>query len=385
MGVLGNGTSDDLEGNLISRNKQDGIYITNNDNVISGNQILNQRKKRVTVFGSIENRIGTDGNGAYDSLEGNRISGNFIYGIEIYQAQITVVAGNLIGTNPAGDARHANVIGGLYIWDANHNIIGSDGQGLGAGAEGNLISGNNNNAIKLYNANGNTIAGNKIGTNQAGTAALYNSGGIFLDRSGSNIIGTNGDGVGDALEGNLISGNNHNGISVSGAGSIYNVIAGNKIGVTADGLAVLPNGDNGVILAPNGNTNRLGTNADGISDQLERNIISGNGYCGVQINGSQNLVAGNTIGANATGLAALPNQHYGICIYDGSANSIGSNGDGVGDALEGNLISGNALAAFIWAQPVRIPLPILFTVIKRDNRLRTSALPNLGPGFFLKR
>jgi hypothetical protein len=143
------------------------------------------------------------------------------------------------------------------------------------------------------------------------------------------------------LEGNLISGNGGDGIDIVGIGSIDNVIAGNIIGLDASGLLALPNEDHGLLLGPNGDQNLVGTDGNGISDAQERNIISGNTLCGVYVRGAQNTVAGNYIGTNINGNAALPNQTYGVCIIDAMTNMIGSNGDGVGDSREGNVISGN--------------------------------------------
>ncbi len=342
VGVLGNGVSDDLEGNLISQNDQDGIFVTGTSNVIAGNTITVNAKNGIYVTGCNLNLIGTNGNGVADAAEGNLISGNLDYGIQIFQANEITVAGNKIGTNANGDARFANMDGGIYIWDGYANVIGTDGAGSGATAEGNLISGNNNHGIKLYISEGNTIAGNKIGTNPSGTAAVYNgNAGIFIDRSYFNFIGTRGDGLGDALEGNLISGNGVDGIVILGIDSIDNIIAGNIVGLDASGTLALPNEGNGLVLGPNGDQNQAGTDGNGISDAQERNIISGNALCGVYIRGAQNNVAGNYIGTNLSGNAAVPNQTYGVCIYDAMANTIGSNGDGVGDSREGNVISGN--------------------------------------------
>jgi parallel beta-helix repeat protein len=342
IGVVGDGISDTVEGNIISRNEQNGIDVTGSSNTISGNTITTNTKNGIYFYGCNLNLIGTNGNGIADAAEGNLISGNLDYGIQIYLANEITMAGNKIGTNAAGDARFANMDGGIYIWDGYANVIGSDGAGSGAAAEGNLISGNNNHGVKLYISEGTTIAGNKIGTNLSGSAALYNgNAGIYFDRSQFNIIGTNGNGVGDTLEGNLISGNGGDGIDIVGIGSIDNVIAGNIIGLDASGLLALPNEDHGLLLGPNGDQNLVGTDGNGISDAQERNIISGNTLCGVYVRGAQNTVAGNYIGTNINGNAALPNQTYGVCIIDAMTNMIGSNGDGVGDSREGNVISGN--------------------------------------------
>ena len=66
--------------------------------------------------------------------------------------------------------------------------------------------------------------------------------------------------------------------------------------------------------------NRIGTNSDGISDELERNLISGNtqgSISAIYFNNLPNpdapttIIAGNWMGVDATGVSALPNN-YGI-------------------------------------------------------------------------
>src|SRR5690606_23717574 len=113
-------------------------------------------------------------------------------------------------------------------------------------------------------------SGNYIGLNAAGTGALGNSVGVYA-QSTQNFIGTNGDGIGDASEGNVIAGNSGQGILLYGSN---NVVAGNIIGLDISGN-VRSNGT-GVAAWLSGSGTRIGTNADGTSDSLERNVISGN-------------------------------------------------------------------------------------------------------------
>nr|WP_306790067.1 cadherin-like domain-containing protein [Methylomonas fluvii] len=87
--------------------------------------------------------------------------------------------------------------------------------------------------------------------------------------------------------------------------------------------------------------NRIGTNADGVNDVAERNVISGNNWFGVEFLGagtSGNVVQGNYIGTDSTGLVALGNAQGGVSFWNGASdNWLGS-----GLAGAGNVISGNA-------------------------------------------
>jgi len=64
-------------------------------------------------------------------------------------------------------------------------------------------------------------------------------------------------------------------------------------------------------------------------------IDSGNGAWGIYLYASsRNTIAGNLIGTNAAGTAALANGYYDIVIFGGSANNrIGTNGDGIADLV----------------------------------------------------
>src|SRR5207249_1390567 len=88
-------------------------------------------------------------------------------------------------------------------------------------------------------------------------------------------------------------------------------------------------------MASRGNSsNRIGTNGDGVADDLERNTISGNVNEGVVVVGTGNLVAGNFIGTDATGAVPLGNGQ-GVLVL-GWGNAVGGP-----DARIRNLIANN--------------------------------------------
>lgn len=203
--------------------------------------------------------------------------------------------------------------------------------------------------IYVDHADRTIIQGNYLGTDATGTVALGNYDGMWLSAGASgNAIGTNGDGVSDAEERNLISGNIRRGVRLEGAGNVDNVIAGNYIGTDISGTADLGNGWEGIAIIGSANSvtesNLIGTNGDGVHDDVERNVISGNDRSGVMISHAfQNVVAGNFIGTDATGLFPLSNVGVGVFLSNqSSGNLIGTDGDGVADHAERNLISGNA-------------------------------------------
>src|SRR5262249_43378711 len=110
--------------------------------------------------------------------------------------------------------------------------------------------------------------------------------GIYLSAGTGNRIGTNADGVSDATEGNLISGNPEWGIFID---SDSNVVAGNKVGSNADGTGALPNGT-GIGLV-NANNNLIGGTAPAAG-----NLIAFNSCDGIRlIGGTDNHILGNTI------------------------------------------------------------------------------------------
>src|SRR5581483_10982621 len=127
-------------------------------------------------------------------------------------------------------------------------------------------------------AQGNAVAGNNIGTNASGTAAVANLGGgiLLVNGAQSNLIGTDGSNDAfNAAERNLVSGNVANGIriglSAADSGTRLNVVAGNYIGTDVTGTRALGNSSFGVRVSGGANANRIGTDGNGIADGAEGN------------------------------------------------------------------------------------------------------------------
>lgn len=389
IGTNGDGADDAAERNVISGNGWFGVSIWNAGtafNSVAGNLIGTDVSGLDALpngpegdwscgvsLGAGSNRIGTDGDGLADAMERNIISGNV--GSGIYMANtgtdFNVIAGNYIGTDVTGAAAvpntgpgiHLNGYGGGPKW----NRIGTDGNALPDGSddpnnehERNIISGNAHVGVLLLGAgvDENTVAGNYVGTDATGTAAVPNGyTGVWLrDSAQSNVIGTDGDGIADAAERNLISGNAHAGVEIWHAGTAFNSVAGNFIGTDVTGTEALGNGEGpGVLILFGAQSNRIGTDGNGVADAAERNVISGNVTNGVNISGegcAYNVVAGNYIGTDVTGTDPLGNGSVGMRLADGArANRVGTDGNGVADDAERNVISGNGVEGVLLVGP----------------------------------
>ena len=356
--IEGNYIGTDVAGAAILRNTGDGIGIfgASSGNRIGGNtpqerNLLSGNNTGVSDAGTGGNNamrgnyigvnaagtavLGNSADGIYlnapnDTVGGvvagaaNVVSGNYYPGIFIdLSADGTVVQGNFIGTNAAGTTSLGNLQNGIMVNGSQHNIIGS-----ASVAGRNIVSGNGLPGIYLYNSIGDTIQGNYVGLNAAGSARLPNAAdGLTIEMSGNNAIG----GL-TAGSRNVISGNSSPGIRLLGAFATGNTIQGNYIGINAAGTDTLGNGNGIVIDGAPGNT--IGGTSVGA-----RNIISGNYFPGLFITNAGatgNRVINNYIGTNVGGSAAFPNTK-GIVIDNAPGNIIG----GVTTA-EGNVVSGNA-------------------------------------------
>ena len=158
---------------------------------------------------------------------------------------------------------------------------------------------------------GNVIEGNFIGTDPAGAVSLGNHQyGIFLGRSNHNLIGGPSPAARNLIVGGgPVGATNRTGLHISGDGTdgTANRVEGNFIGTNRHGTAALGNGIEGVALsAAVGNT--IGGTAPGA-----RNVISGN-VRGIDLSpgAKNNVVVGNYIGTDVTGLLDVGNTSSGI-------------------------------------------------------------------------
>jgi titin len=271
-----------------------------------------------TSYFGVEIRNGAHGNtigGA--SAARNLISGTANAGVLVQGATThdNTIAGNYIGTNPAGSAKLPNAFAGVMIsGGATNSVIGGAGQG-------NLISGNDT-GIYIDGGVATTIAGNTIGLAADNKSPLgNNSGGIFLVNGAHDTL------IGGTSAGlrNIIAANGSNtstsgqGIYLANANTHGNTIVGNYIGVDASGVLPAGNYRQGVLIGIGAQDNRIGGEAPG-----EGNVIAYNGMGGVRIDSPNNHVAGNLIGTGADGSTPLGNQANGVRV-GGENNTIGPN------------------------------------------------------------
>jgi CSLREA domain-containing protein len=291
-GATGNtvGGSNPGEGNLISGNTEAGVFIFADDNDVIGNMIgvdvaggaSIPNETGVLIHRAAGNQIGGAAAGAGNVISGNSNEGILISGTGASGNQ---VEGNLVGTDVTGGTAIGNKHG--IVIEAPANSVGGAAEGAG-----NVISGNSHDGVYLRGgAVGNSISGNRIGTDASGTAAVANgrSGVLVEDASGNTIGGT------AATAGNMIGGNDQQGVKITGVGATGNILQGNTIGLhTPSGVAV-PNRD-GVRISDRASGNTIGGAVSGAA-----NIIAHNSSRGVWVNdGIQNIISRNSLHQNRT-------------------------------------------------------------------------------------
>ena len=296
----------------------------------------------------------------------------------------TQVLNNYFGTDITGTIGldHIGQIvsdgwGAIGITDAGPNIV------IGAPGAGNLIADDwpepyySSYSIYVEGAGaGLIIQSNEIGTNAAGTAAIPNGGGIYIDNTDGFLIGGTAPGAG-----NLISGNIDSAIFV--ATTDGGTIEGNDIGTDVTGMLAIPdgsyNGATAVLLGEGAQSVTIGG-----TTVAARNVISGNDGGGVLIsdayihnfglgapNGSgvnqDNVVEGNYIGIKANGSGPLPNGGDGIDVATTALDTvIGGTVAGAGNVISGN--TGNGVLIDGTGLPSITPL-----YLKADGNVNNSA------------
>ena len=309
-------------GNLVSGNGRHGVVLGSESTLVQGNRI-GTNAQGTAPLGNGGTGITTTccyrdiriGGGA--SGEGNLVSGNGAWGIDFLGSgagnALVVVEGNRIGTNDAGTAPIANGAGGVHIENTNAFLK----------LLSNVVSGNSGDGVDVEAVGFDTteLFGNRIGTNDAGTAAIPNTqNGVKLGRAplgGKIFVG----GLPPSQR-NIISGNGANGIVVANGG---HTIVGNYVGTDIDGAEAIPNALSGlrVQVAPN---------------EVHDNVFSGNGRDGVELLSGAQTLTRNLVGTGADGSSRLGNSRHGVSIEGSGAAPQHVVG---GQAGDGNTIAFN--------------------------------------------
>ena len=356
-GLVVNGFSTQINFGTSFAQPGDGIVVVGNyiGTDLTGAAAAGGNASGIFIQGGKDHVIGGSGVG-----DRNVISGNGFAGITIDVAGSVTIRGNYIGTNASGDGPVANAPAGsrgIYSEATGPLLIGGAASG-----DGNVISGNRSDGIRLFGGARHQVLGNKIGTDSVGKNAVPNLNGIDTAMSGGGVDIVN----------NVASGNR--GVGILLTGDVGSTVKGNMVGVDVDGRDALPNAD-GVVLADTSGVLVGGTTV------ADRNVISANGLAGGLGIGVDfrdrtvgNTVQGNFIGINVDGVAR-GNKSDGVWC-------CGTFADGLGNVIGGTAAGAGNVIAFNGGHGIRVS-GTLTLVGPRTSILRNSIHSNVLLGIDL--
>ena len=376
--VAGTWIGVDPTGTLDRSNSRGGIYMEGSAaNVIGGTDPAD----RNVIIGVGNTAIFEQGTGGGHTIQGNYVGTNATGTAALARGGIWLVSsGTLIGGTAPGarnvlstgggvpgvffseEGASDNTVQGNYIGvtaDGAAALAPSSGSsGISVQRAGGILIGGTTEAarnviatlggaIYLFGAPtsgaGNTIQGNYLGTNAAGTALVLAGvsagAAVRIEGVGNTLVGGTAPGAGNVIAGSTV------GVLLYSA-LPGNVVQGNFIGTNAVGTAALPNAEGVVFggLAPSDESTIGGTTA------AARNVISGNTGDGIRLaSGSGNTIQGNHIGVAADGTTALGNGGHGVELGVGNGNRVGGTAPGAGNVIAYNgLPSGQGYG--VWVQ-----------------------------------
>ncbi len=152
--------------------------------------------------------------------------------------------------------------------------------------------------------------------------------GAAISAGGTNGLSLANTASGSTIRGLVINRFTGNGIDITSTG---NTIVGNWIGTDATGKLDFGNGSDGIAVKANNNTIGGATAAD-------RNVVSGNGGQGVDVDPGVNgtVITGNYIGTDAAGSAGIGNSSGGIIVENSTGATIGGTAAGQGNVIAYN-------------------------------------------------
>jgi T5SS/PEP-CTERM-associated repeat protein len=281
------------------------------------------------ILGNNGDGLSISGSGG-STIRGLVIDRGWSLGIRITGSSNNVVEGCFLGIDPGGNNSQPNTIGvGLSFDTRNISSFNRIG-GTNAGSR-NVIG--NSTGVLIQDGTNNVVQGNYIGTDATGTNGLPCTQGIQIG-SGNNLIGGTDVGARNVITASIAG----TGI-VCGTG-IGNRIQGNFIGTEATGGKALGLGT-GIRVDSTSSATQIG-GLTAIPGTPPGNVITapnpnGGGGVGIQIgNGnSGNIIQGNVIGTDASGLNPLGNGTDGVSIL-GAFNVVGGT-----NVMTRNVISAN--------------------------------------------
>jgi Domain of unknown function (DUF4347)/Cadherin-like/Right handed beta helix region/Cadherin domain/SdrD B-like domain len=300
--------------------------------IIDGNDLptfgfyLGSNADGTTIKGLAIQNFAGDGIFIDAGSDGNTLSGNYI--------------GALLTSGASAGIQANNAGAGITILGEN-NIVGGSTE-----ADRNVVSGNANGIlIEGGLARLNLIAGNYIGTDATGSFVVRNTfDGVRIQNGAhDNIVGG-----ASSNERNVISGNGSEGIEILGALSNNNVVLGNYIGVSADGLSNLTSSTasgSGILIFGGASNTLIGSVGAG-------NIISGFRFAGIEVDGASTgtIIQGNRIGTDSSNTMNWGTGESAILLENGASNSL-IGGVNFGD---GNILANSGQGAGTWTDGISI-------------------------------
>jgi hypothetical protein len=321
--------------NVISANKGNGVGIYGSQGNIVAQNYIGTNPAGSAAMGNGENGILLTGKASKNLIGGQEAGKNNPTGTKGQTKEVYIVPpqGNLVSGNRAN--------GVLLTGGANANTL--SGNFVGTAAKGDKAIGNRGDGVRIQNADGNRLIGctlrqnpfvfyNVISGNARNGIVVENSDNVTIQANFLGVAANNHQVVPNRLDGlavtgsskntqvggviplgNVISGNDGNGISVSGTASGF--ISFNTFG---GGYAFgnrAPNGRNGILITSTGGNNTVQTC-----------VLSGNKGHGLEIGGDASgvQVTDTTCGTNTHIDEAMPNLGNGLVI-SGTAhgNTVG--------------------------------------------------------------
>jgi len=249
--------------------------------------------------------------------------------VEVLGDQVTL-RGNYINTD--GTSALGAGTPNLVLSTSSYSVIGG-----ATAADRNLFGAQS--GISIDGGQYNTVQGNYFGVTSAGSTLLAGmpASPVYGMELGGSAATSN-----TTVRGNVISGGYDYGIRI-GPYATSNTIAGNIIGLGADGVTRISNVW-GVYIQGAATNTIGGTTADdrNVISGNSKNVVVGNYSGGIIMEALNNQIAGNYIGTTADGMSRVTawgvdgTDEFGIYLEAGDSTTIGG-----ATAAHGNVIGGN--------------------------------------------